>query len=139
MFGTGLEFAPGTTEDCERLVVRLFQDPKVVLGAYRAARQQFRTGDIVLVTAEDDPSGFKASPRADYVATLRRGLGSGGAKLLEVLGVANQSAHQIVSLPRESDAFWLIVNRKQAIPIMVVLFAAPYAAGDDAHEPTILS
>jgi hypothetical protein len=139
MLGTGLEFAPGTTEDCQRLVVRLFQQPAVVLVAYRAARERFRTGDIVLETAEHDPSGFKAMPRADYVAAIKRGLGRNGAKLLAALGVAHKSGHQVASLPRESDAFWLIVNRKDALPIMVVLFSAPYAAGDDAHEPTILS
>jgi hypothetical protein len=59
--------------------------------------------------------------------------------MLAALGVTHRSAHQVASLPRESDAFWLMVNRKQALPIMVVLYAAPYAAGDDAREPTILS
>jgi hypothetical protein len=138
MLGTALEFAPGTTDDCKRLVARLFQDPGVVLGAYRMARQRFRTGDIVLVTAEADPSGFEATPRTHYVSRLRQGLGRGGAKMLEVLGVAHQSAHKVASLPWESDAFWLIINRQDALPVMVVLFAAPYATDSDAREPLIL-
>jgi len=139
MLGTALEFAAGTTDDCKRLVTHLFQDPGAVLGAYRVAREQFRTGDLVLVTAEHDPSGFEATPRPHYVERLRTGLGRDGAKLLAVLGVAHQSAHKIASLPWESDAFWLVVNRKDALPVMVVLFAAPYAVGADAREPVILS
>ncbi len=138
-FGTSLDFAPGTTEDCQRLVTRLFQQPGAVLGAYRAARKQFGTSDVVLVTAEHDPSGFEAMPRAQYVKRLRDGLGRGGAKLLAVLGIAKQSAHQVASLPRDSDAMWLVVNRREALPIMVVLFTAPYATDADAREPTILS
>lgn len=139
MLGTALEFAPGTTEDCQRLVTRLFQEPGAVLGAYRTARKQFGSGDLVLVTAEHAPEGFEVMLRARYVGQLRRGLGRDGAKLLAVLGVANQSAHQVASLPKDSDAFWLMVNRKDSLPVMVVLFAAPYATDADAREPLILS
>jgi hypothetical protein len=139
MLGTSLEFALGTTDDCQRLVTRLFQEPGAVLGAYRAARRQFGTGDVVLVTAEHDPSGFEATPRADYIRRLRDGLGRGGGKLLAVLGIAHKSAHQVANLPRDSDAVWLVVNRRDALPVMVVLYAAPYATGADAREPTILS
>lgn len=139
MLGTALEFAPGTTEDCQRLVTRLFQEPGAVLGAYRMARKKFQTGDLVLETAEHDPSGFKATPRAHYVEKLRQGLGRNGAKLLAVLGVANQSAQKVASLPWESDAMWLVVNRRDALPVMVVLFAAPYATDADARAPRILS
>ena len=137
-FGTSLDFAPGTTEDCQRLVTRLFEEP-AVLDAYYTARKHFGTSDVVLVTAEHDPSGFEAMPRAHYVKRLRDGLGRGGAKLLAVLGIAKQSAHQVASLPRDSDAMWLVVNRKEALPVMVVLFTVPYATGADAREPTILS
>jgi ABC-type sugar transport system substrate-binding protein len=139
MLGTALEFAPGTTEDCQRLVTRLFQQPGAVLGAYRTARQRFGTSDLVLVTAEADPSGFEAMVRGHYVATLRRGLGARGTKMLETLGLAHKSAHQVASLPKDSDAFWLVVNRKDMLPVMVVLFAAPYATDKDAREPLILS
>jgi hypothetical protein len=138
MLATALEFAPGTTEDCKRLVARLFREPGEVLGAYRTARKQFRTGDLVLVTAEHDPSGFEATPRAHYVEKLRQGLGRDGAKLLAVLGIAHQSAHKVASLPWESDAMWLVINRRDALPVMVVLFAAPYATDADAREPLIL-
>jgi hypothetical protein len=139
MLGTDLEFAPGTTPDCKRLVSQLFHESGAVLGAYRMARARFRSGDIVLVTAEDDPSGFRAAPRMHYIEHLRKGFGRNGAPLLAILGIAQQSAHKVASLPWESDAFWLVVNRRDASPIMVVLFAVPYATGADAHEPTILS
>jgi hypothetical protein len=138
MLGTALEFAPGTTEDCQRLVTQLFQKPGAVLGAYRMARQRFGTSDVVLVTAQHDGSGFEAMPRNHYVERLRRGLGRNGAKMLAALGIAHKSAQEVVSMPRESNALWLVINRKDAMPIMVVLFAAPYATGADAREPTIL-
>ena len=138
MLGTALEFAPGTTDDCKRLVTQLFQEPGAVLGAYRKARRQFQSGDLVLVAAQHDGSGFEAMSRMHYVERLRRGLGQDGAKLLASLGIAHQSAHKVASLPWESDAFWLIINRRDALPIMVVLFAAQYATEKDAHEPLIL-
>ena len=135
MLGTALEFAPGTTDDCKKLVVRLFQ-PGELLGAYRAARARFQTGDLVLETAEYDPSGFKATPRMHYVETLRRD--RNGAKMLDALTIAHQSAHKVASLPWESDAFWLVVNLRDAMPVTIVLFAAPYATDKDAREPLIL-
>jgi hypothetical protein len=49
LFPATYEFAPGTTDDCKKLVTQLFREPGAVLGAYRAARKQFQTGDIVLV------------------------------------------------------------------------------------------
>jgi hypothetical protein len=139
MLGTALEFAAGTTEDCQRLVVGLFQQPETVLDTYRAARQRFGTGDLVLVTAEADPSGFTVMPRARYVAALRAGLPRGGDKLVASLGIAHNSAHKVVSLPKSSEAMWLIVNRQGAMPIMCVLFVAPFATAADAREPTLLS
>jgi hypothetical protein len=138
MLRTGLEFARGTTEDCKRLVMGLFQQAEDVLGAYRVACAQFHTRDIVLVSAEWDASGLEAMPRARYVERLRRGLPTNGAKLLALLGIAHRSAHQVATLPTESDAFWLVVNRRGALPVMAVLLATPYAGGADAHEPTIL-
>lgn len=137
MLGTALEFAQGTTDDCKRLVGHLFT-PGEILGAYRAARQRFGTSDVVLVTAERDPSGFEAMPRGHYVARLRQGL-RGGGKFVQSLGLAHKSAHEIATLPKDSDAFWLVVNRKDTLPVMVVLYAAPYATDADAREPSILA
>jgi hypothetical protein len=138
MLGTALEFAPGTTEDCQRLMAQLFK-PGELLGAYRMARQRFGVSDLVLVTAQQDGSGFEAMVRSHYVGRLRRGLGRNGAKMLEALGVVHQSAHQVVRMPADSDAFWLVINRRDALPVMVVLFATQYATDADAEEPSILS
>jgi len=137
MLGTSLEFAPGTTEDCQKLMAQLFK-PGELLGAYRMARQRFGVSDLVLVTAQQDGSGFEAMVRSHYVSRLRQGLGRNGAKMLAALGVAHKSAHQVVSLPKESDAFWLVINRRDALPVMVVLFATQYATDADASEPTIV-
>lgn len=135
VFGTSLEFAAGTTDDCKRLVAGLFQ-PGDVLAAYREARRRLGTADVVLVAAEYDASGFEATARRQYVARLREGLRDGN-RLVSVLGIAQRSAREVASLPRGAEAFWLVVNRRQALPVMVVLFAAPYAMGGDAREPSV--
>ena len=132
MLKKGLEFAAGTSEDCQKLVVQLFK-PEYLFGAYRMARSELQTGDIALVTAEWDPSGVEKWRRHDYVAKIR----AGAAKMLPVLTIAHKSAHQIAALPFESDAFWLIILRKDALPIMCVIFMSPYeVAAED--EPLLL-
>jgi hypothetical protein len=125
MLQTGLEFAPGTTEDCKRLIDRLFE-PGDILAAYKAGRQAFHTGDLVMVGSEADPSGFNVEPRTAYLKRLRQVLGSKASKTMPALGIANKSAHSIVQLPFEADAMWLIITRGQEIPIMCVLFTTPY-------------
>jgi hypothetical protein len=136
MFGTSLEFAPGTTEACEKFVVRLLE-PADVLYQYREARRRFRTGDLVLVTYEYDPSMLEVTTRANYVAKLRRGLKSVD-RLPELRGILHQSAAAVVSVPADSDAFWLVITRRTDRPVMVVLYATAFATDADAREPTIL-
>jgi hypothetical protein len=134
MIKTGLEFANGTTDDCKRLVVGLFQ-PAELLGWYREARRLNKTADVVLVSDAADPSGVKAWPRGKYVEQLRVSMGANAAKMLPSLTIAHQSAHQVAMLPYDSDAFWLVVVRGQQLPLMVVLYANPYeelGAGDPA-------
>jgi len=123
MLATGLEFAPGTTDECKKLVTRLVQ-PGEIFGAYRHARNQFRSGDIVLTISEQDPSGFQAEPRTAYVKRIR----DVNTKVpLLMRGLAEKSAHSISKLPFESDALWLIIARgPQAVPVMCVIFAVPY-------------
>jgi hypothetical protein len=125
MLKTGLEFAPGTTDDCKRLVGRMFS-PADILGAYRSARDQFQTGDIVLVASESDADGFDAMPRTEYVARLRRALGPKAAKMMPVLTIAHKTAHRIMNLPFESDALWLVIVRGQQVPSMCVIYALAY-------------
>ncbi len=137
MLGTSLEFAPGTTEDCQKIMAQLFK-PGELLGAYRMARQRFGVSDLVLVAAQHDGSGCEAMVRSHYVSRLRQGLGRNGAAMLNALGVAHKSAHEIASMPKDSDAFWVVINRRDALPVMVVLFATKYATDADASEPTIL-
>lgn len=127
----GLEFANGTTDDCKRLVGQLFT-PGQLLGAYRTAREKLKTGDVALVTAEHDPSGLELHPRLEYIKQLRAGMGSNAAKLMPALTIAHKSAHQIVSLPWESEAFWLVILRHQQIPIMAVLYVTPYEVAANA-------
>lgn len=125
MFKTGLEFAPGTTDDSKKLVASLFQ-PGEILSAYKTARGTLKTGDLVLVVSESDPSGFRAEPRTDYLRRLRQSLGANAARTMPALGINSKSAHSVVQLPFDSDAFWFIVTRGQEMPAMCVLYAMPY-------------
>ena len=125
MLATGLEFAPGTTDDCKRLVGGLFK-PGEILGAYRQAREHFKNGDLVLAVSKSDPSGFRIEPRIEYLKGLRKVLGSHAPRVLRALGLAHQSAHGVMRLPAESEAMWLVISRGQELPVMCVLFTTPY-------------
>jgi len=125
MLSTGLEFAPGTTDDCKKLVSGLFT-PTEIFSAYRMARSQFSMGDLVLRVSEQDPAGFEAEPRIAYIKRIREFQGSKGVPLL-MRKMAEESAHKVMQLPFEADAFWLVVVRgPQAVPITCVMYASPY-------------
>jgi hypothetical protein len=124
MLKTGLEFAPGTTDDCKALVGKLFT-PTDILASYRAARQTFKTGDIVLVASECDPSGFSAKTRMTFVKEMRDGL-NGKPLPFIARALAERTAHAIMKLPFTSEAMWLVITRHQGIPVMVVIYATPY-------------
>lgn len=124
MIATGLEFAPGTTEECKKLVVGLAQ-PSQILSAYRQSRSQLSTGDIVMMISTQDPSGFQAETRSAYVKRIRDT--QQGKLPLLMRALADKSAHGIAQLPAESEAFWLIVARgPKTVPVMCVMFALPY-------------
>jgi hypothetical protein len=130
MLQTGLDFAPGTTEECKKLVVGLFT-PSEIFGAYRMARSQLKTSDLVLLVSKQDPSEFQAEPRSVYVKRLREVQGSKQKKGVPILmrGLAEKSAHAVMKLPAESDALWLLVVRgPKEVPVMCVLYATPYEA-----------
>jgi hypothetical protein len=130
MISTGLDFAPGTTDDCKKLITGLF-GPTEIFSAYRMARAQFGTGDLVLCVSEQDPSGFEAEPRAAYVKRARDL--SRGVPLL-MRRMAEDSAHKVMQLPAESDAVWLVVVRgPQTVPVMCVLYATPYEVAAAAN------
>jgi hypothetical protein len=131
VLNTGLEFAAGTTDECKRLVGKLFT-PGDILGAYRVARSQFKTGDIVLVVSESDPSGFNAQTRNTFVESLKQGL-RGGRMPFFAQALVDKPAHSIVQLPFEEDAMWLVVARKGAIPVMCVIYVTPYETTTQAN------
>lgn len=135
MLARSLEFAPGTTEDCQKRIVGMF-DPNGLLQMYSAARRKLSTGDLVMIVPQSDPSEVRIISRAEYVKDLRANLGDHAARTLPQLGVANSSAHKIVKLPEESDAFWIVVVRPQDTPIEAVLFSLPYETGS-ANVPLI--
>lgn len=126
MIKTGLEFARGTTDDAKALIARLFT-PEQILGAYREASVVFGIKDLVLSAAEGDPSGFDAAPRTAYAARLRRALGAQGAAMASSITLLETSAQQVVQLPADSDAVWLVIVRGQDLPCMIVIYVTPYA------------
>lgn len=130
MLGTGLEFAPGTTDDSKKLVARLFT-PTEIFSAYRMARTQLGTGDLVLCVSEQDPSGFEAEPRAAYIKRARD-LPKGVPLFMRRM--AEDSAHKVMQLPAESDAIWLVIARgPQAMPVMCVIYSTPYEVAAAAN------
>jgi hypothetical protein len=137
MLKTGLEFAPGTTEDCKQLVAKLF-DPGTLLASYRAKRIDLKTGDLVLVGSSYDPT-LKVIKRLDYVEIIKRGIEKRTERpgkmpaLFEVL--EHQTAHKIVKLPFEHDAFWLVVARgDQELPILCAVFVTQYEVATESAE-----
>lgn len=114
-----LDFAPGTTDASKRVVQQL--SPNDLFDAYRLGRHTYSTGDLVLVVSARDPESVDAWPRVKYVEqALRR---NNRAQLATVT-LAHKSAHKIMLLPAESDAFWLVVETEQLpMPIMCVLHA----------------
>lgn len=124
MLNIGLEFANGTTEDCQKLVLRLF-DPNNLLIGYKRARAAYKSGDLVLVTSTNDVT-VRAWPRLKYVEQLRVSMGRNADPMLARLRMTTDSAHKIVSMPADSDAFWLWITCGKDSPIMVVMYASPY-------------
>lgn len=138
MLKTGLEFAPGTTNECKQLVGRLFT-PTDILGSYKAARNLFHTGDLVLVASESDPSGFSAKKRTTFVQEIKQGL-NGKPMPFFAQALVNKPAHSIVQMPFSSDAMWLVVTRRDGIPVMCVVYATPYeVASADTPESDLVS
>jgi hypothetical protein len=122
MLKTGLEFAPRTTEECKKQIERLFTQGEI-FSAYRAAREQIKTGDLVLLTSEENPTKFEAWERAKYIQHIKQTRGKVPALFG---GMASRSAHGVVQLPFEADAMWLVVAREHQVPTMTVIFALPY-------------
>ena len=124
----GLEFAPGTTDHCKRLVGRMFA-PAVLLDAYRTAREVANTGDIVLVASDQSPD-IGGGSRMEYAKHLQKVFGSKAS----AFGMWKKSAHSVVRLPPDSEAMWLVVDVKGAdLPIMCVIYVTPYAIASAAN------
>lgn len=126
---TGLEFATGTTRECQHYVQRLCPDPESLLDAYRTAREARHTGDLVIGISATDPSRLQIDTRADFV---RRAIDANSGHVPELMsGIASLSAHQVARLPVEEDAMWFVILRgAKEIPVMCVIFAAPYQVGE---------
>jgi hypothetical protein len=121
MLKTGLEFAPGTTDDCKRLVGQMFP-PTALLSAYRNARETFKTSDIVLVASDQSPD-ISGGTRLEYVKHLKQTFGMRAS----AFKMWRQSAHSVMRLPLEAEAMWLVVTvHGVALPVMCVIFATPY-------------
>ncbi len=125
---TGLEFAAGTTDAAKRLVAGLFK-PSDILDWYRSARNVFKTGDLVLLAAEWDPSGVQPYRRTDYLKEVRQIVGDRAPIPPHFRGIWDGPAHSVVKLPFESDAMWFVINRKWEPQVMCVIYVTPYQVG----------
>jgi hypothetical protein len=134
MLKKGLEFAQGTTDECKRLVGRLFT-PTELYGAYKEGRHHLHTGDLVLVVSESDPSGVNVKTRNEFVRQMKED-NAGNPIPFFAHALIDKSAHGVVSLPFESDAFWLVIARRQEIPVMVVIYMTPYEVAVGGEEIT---
>lgn len=121
MLKTGLEFAPGTTDDSKKLIGKLLT-PQEIMNAYRNARAECGTGDIVLFLSDQDPT-IHGGTRVEYCKHLQKVFG----KAASGFRMWQHSAHAVMKLPSDSEAFWLVVDvRGMDVPTMCVLFAMPY-------------
>ncbi len=121
MLKTGLAFAPGTTEDCKRLVGRL-HTPASLLGAYRRAREQFGNTDIVLALSDQVPH-IEYATRLAYCGHLKQLFGDKAS----AFKMWHASAQSILKMPQEDEAMWVVVQISGAeLPSMCVIHAIPY-------------
>lgn len=125
----GLEFAPGTTDECRRLVGSILT-PGAILGAYRDARAMYGTSDIVLVVYPDQSADINGGSRSEYRSHLRQLFGRRASEFK----MYSESAHSVMSLPKESEAMWLVIHAQSMdIPIMCVIYATPYEVATGAN------
>jgi hypothetical protein len=116
MLAYDLEFGPNTAEAHKKLIYGLF-GPQQLLSAYRTARREHGTADLVLLCPNTDPDELFAGPRGAMSEHLQRTF-----KFPDPL----VSAHSVARLPKDSDAFWLIIPTRGEIPVMVVMFPSAY-------------
>lgn len=134
MLKTGLEFAPGTTDDSKRAIGRLFK-PGEILAAYRDARSQCKTGDLVLVASDQVP-GIRGGTRVEYVRHLRKIFGARAREFK----MYSHPAHSVMMLPFEADAMWFVLDiGNSLLPVMAVLYATPYEVEVEPETPELVS
>lgn len=121
-YKVGLEFAPNTAEGCKKVVGRMFPRPADLLGAYRTAKDAFKTSDIVLAASDQGP-GIQYMARTTYAKHLQTLFG----KRASEFKMWSHSAQSVVKLPAESEAMWLVIELEGGdMPLMCVLFTIPY-------------
>lgn len=117
MLAFDLEFGPNTAEAHKKVVYGLFA-ARQLRTAYRIARREHNTADLVLVCPNLDPNEIFAGSRSSMSVHLQEQF---------KFPVPLMSAHSMVKLPVDHDAFWLIIPLpKCEIPLMVVLYALAY-------------
>ena len=121
MLQTGLEFAPGTTDDSKKLIHKLLS-PESIMSAYRSARGECGTSDIVLHFSDQDPI-IRGGTRLEFCKHLQERFG----KAASGFRMWRHSAHAVMKMPSDSEALWLVVESKGLdVPVMCVIYATPY-------------
>jgi hypothetical protein len=126
MLRTGLDFAPGTSDDSKKLFASL--PPEAILSAYRTAKAEFNTSDIVLWMSDQSPD-INGGTRVAYAKHLQSLYGRRAAEFR----MWAHSAQSVMKLPSDSEAFWCVVDVRSAdLPVMVVLYATQFEVEDTA-------
>lgn len=121
MLKTGLTFAPGTTEDCKKLVSRL-HTPVSLLGAYRQAREQSGSTDIVLAISDQVPH-IEYATRLEYCKHLKQLFGEKASAFT----LWHVSAQSYLKMPQEDEAMWVVVQISGVeLPPICAIHAIPY-------------
>lgn len=114
MLAYDLEFGPNTAEAHKKVIYGLCA-PRQLLSAYREGCRSYKSTDLALMV-DIDSGHIYAAKRTEMSARLQQ------MKFPAPL----MSAHSRVQMPRDQEAFWLIVPLKGEIPIMVVMYALAY-------------
>lgn len=126
MQATELIFAPGASDHVKKAAQSL--PAYDLLKAYRDARTQFNTNDIVLAVVVGDPETFIAMPRAAYVDQAFR---RWNEKQKQMHPLAKDKAHGSLKVPFDTPAWWLVLEYPDKGMIECCAIAAVHYAVDD--------
>jgi hypothetical protein len=129
----GLDFAPGTTADSMKLVQGL--SASTMFDAYRMGRQAYNQSDLVVVVSDLDHENFLVYPRAIYLKLAC--IEPSPTRSMEHK-ISCESAHEVMHLPTDSDAFWLAFEVTQIRSTVICAIRAARQYESDGESVIII-